>query len=207
MKKIWIIARKELLSNLMTLKFAVGILLCLILVLLFTYVLMEDYQQELYMYTKSVSKNKDEMGQIRVYRNLKPIAYKPPQVLSIFSQGLEKHLGSSVLISLREMPVLRSAYTTSNPLLSVFPLLDFSLIFKVVMTILALLLAYNAISGEKEDGTLSLMLSNSVPRYRILLGKFLGGLLSLTAAISIGFLAGMILLQSSSMVSLTSSIS
>ena len=58
---IWKIAKKELLSNLLTLRFSVGTVLFLILAALFTYVLLGDYGQKLEGYNSLVSKNADEL--------------------------------------------------------------------------------------------------------------------------------------------------
>ncbi len=78
-----------------------------------------------------------------------------------------------------------------------------TLIFKLVMSVLAILVIYDAISGEKEDQTLKLMLSNSVPRHHILLGKFIGGMITLAIPIAVGFLIASLILELSPAVGLT----
>jgi ABC-type transport system involved in multi-copper enzyme maturation permease subunit len=85
----------------------------------------------------------------------------------------------------------------------VFPVLDVVLIFKLVISVLAILLAYDAISGEKEDATLKLTLSNSVPRHQVLFGKFIGGMITLAIPIAIGFLMISLILELSPTVELT----
>lgn len=47
---------------------------------------------------------------------------------------------------------------------------------KAVLSLIALLFAYDAVAGEKERGTLKLMLSCSVSRGQVVAGKMLGGL-------------------------------
>ncbi|MCK4417147.1 MAG: ABC transporter permease subunit [Candidatus Latescibacteria bacterium] len=202
---IWRIAKKELLLNLMTFKFAVGTVLCVVLMAVFTYVLLGDYQQRLESYNKAVAKNADELRQVRVYKNIKPTIYRPPEVLSIFSEGVEKQLGNSVKIELSSVPEISAGYAEDNPLLSIFPSLDVLLIFKIVLSVLALLLAYDIVSGEKEQGTLRLMLSGTVPRHQVLLGKLVAGLLILAIPITMAFIVGLLILQLSPMVSLTGS--
>ena len=54
-----------------------------------------------------------------------------------------------------------------------FLTVDVVFIFKIVLSALAILFAYNTISGEREDGTLKLVLSNAIPRDTIVLGKYL----------------------------------
>lgn len=53
--------------------------------------------------------------------------------------------------------------------------------------LIALLLSYNSVVGEEERGTLLLLLTYPVPRSVIVLGKFIGQLIILTAAILIGY--------------------
>lgn len=200
---IWKIAKKELLSNLLTLRFAVGTVLFLALAVLFTCVLLGDYRQKLEDYDGLVSKNSDELRGLMTYQNLRPTIYKPPEILAIFSKGVEENMGNSTRISIGEVPELTSGVTAKNPLLSVFPVLDMVLIFKLVISVLAILLAYDAISGEKEDATLKLTLSNSVPRHQVLFGKFIGGMITLAIPIAIGFLMTSLILELSPAVELT----
>jgi ABC-type transport system involved in multi-copper enzyme maturation permease subunit len=200
---IWKIARKELLSNLLTLRFAVGTVLFLALAVLFTYVLLSDYRQKLSDHDGLVSKNSDELRGLITYQNLKPTIYKPPEILAIFSKGVAESMGNSTRITIGEVPELTSAATAKNPLLSVFPVLDAVLIFKLVISVLAILLAYDAVSGEKEDGTLKLTLSNSVPRHQVLFGKFIGGMTTLAIPIAIGFLMTSLIMELSPTVELT----
>jgi ABC-type transport system involved in multi-copper enzyme maturation permease subunit len=200
---IWNIAKKELLSNLMTLRFFVGAVLFLVMSVLFTYVLLSDYRTKLESYNGYASRNNDELKKLMTYQNLKPIIYKPPEILSIFSKGVEENTGDSAQISIGEVPETTSTAASKNPLLSVFPVLDVTLVFKLVISVLALLLAYDSISGEKEDGTLKLMLANSVPRHQVLLGKLVGGMITLAISIAVGFLMISLILEFSPTVEMT----
>ena len=88
-------------------------------------------------------------------------------------------MGNSARVSVGEVPEIKSAITSKNPLLSVFPVLDIALTFKLVISVLAILVIYDTMSGEREDGTLRLIMSNSIPRYQVLFGKFMGGMITL----------------------------
>lgn len=200
---IWKVAKRELLSNLLTLRFAVGTVLFVVLAVLFTYVLLGDYRQKLENYNGLVSRNSDDFKKLMTYKNLKPTIYKSPEILTIFSKGIAENMANSTRISIGEVPKLTSAAASKNPLLSVFPVLDIVLIFKLVMSVLAILLAYDAISGEKEDGTLKLTLSNSVPRHQVLFGKLMGGMITLAIPMAIGFLIISLMLELSPTVELT----
>ncbi len=199
---IWKIAKKEFLLNLMTFKFAVGTIVCVVLTAVFMPILAKDYQRRLEDYNKNVAANEAELRKVKVYKNITPTAYRPPDVLSVFGEGLEKQLGQSARIELGGVSEISATSTGGNPFLSIFPTLDVTLILKVVMSILALLVAYNTISGEREQGTLKLTLSGMVARYQVLLGKLLAGLVTLIIPVTSAFIVGLLILQYFPMVSL-----
>ncbi|MCF7521845.1 ABC transporter permease [Neisseria sp. ZJ106] len=63
-----------------------------------------------------------------------------------------------------------------------------------LIPLIAMLLAYDALIGEIERGTMALLLSYPISRHQILAGKFLGHLIILTLATTLGYgLAGITL--------------
>lgn len=202
---IWKIAKKEILMNLMTFKFAVGTIVCVVLTAVFVPILAKDYQQRLKNYNTNVAANEEELGKVKVYMTIKPTAYRPPNVLSVFSEGLDKKLGQSAKIEPGGVPEINTASAVGNPFLSAFPTLDVMLVLRVVMSVLAILIAYDTISGEREQGTLKLILSCTMARYQVLLGKLLAGLVTLIVPVTSAFIVGLIILQFFPMVSLAGS--
>jgi Cu-processing system permease protein len=61
-----------------------------------------------------------------------------------------------------------------------------------LVPLIALILGYDAIVGEKERGSLELLLSMPITRFEILLGKFVGLSAALSISTVIGFGAGML---------------
>lgn len=202
---IWKIAKKEFLLNLMTFKFAVGTIVCVVLTAVFMPILAKDYQQKLKTYNGNVARNKAELRKVKVYKNIIPTIYRPPSMLSAFSEGLEKRVGNSATIEMDKVPEISAAAARGNPYLSIFSVFDASLIFKIVISVLALLVAYDTVSGERERGTLKLMLSGTTRRYEVLLAKLLAGLLILVVPVTIIFVIGLIILLSFPLVDLTGS--
>ncbi|MHC4435799.1 MAG: ABC transporter permease subunit [Planctomycetota bacterium] len=200
---IWKIAKKEFLLNLMTFKFAAGTILSIVLICIFVPILAMAYEERLKVYNENVAYNEAELRKVTVYKNITPTIYRSPSVLAVFSEGLEKQLGNSATIRYDEVPEITGA--AANHYLSIFSIFDASLIFKIVISVLALLVAYDAISGERERGTLRLTLSNTAARYQVLLGKLLAGLMVLVVPITISFILGLVILLSFSMVDLTGS--
>ena len=82
----------------------------------------------------------------------------------------------------------------SNPVPALIARLDFVTIVTIIMSLMAILFSYNAISGEREGGLLRQILGAGVSRRLLLIGKFLGGLVSLLVPFTISVLAGMLFL-------------
>lgn len=202
---VWKIAKKEFLLNVMTFKFAVGTILCVILISVFVPVLAKDYQQRLKAYNANVADNEAELRKVMVYENIMPTVYRPPNVLSVFSEGVEKRLGTSAKIWHLGVPEISATSDEVNPYMSMFPALDVSLVLRIVFSALALLVAYNVISGEREQGTLKLILSGTIPRHQVLLGKLLAGLMILIVPVTVVFILALLHLLSFPMIELTTS--
>jgi len=199
---VWTIAKKEILLNVMMFKFAVGTILCVVLISVFVPVLAKDYQQQLKNYNANVVANEAELRKVMVYKNILPTVYRPPNVLSAFSEGVEKRLGTSAKIWNMGVPEISATSDEVNPYMSMFPALDVSLVLRIVFSALALLVAYNVISGEREQGTLKLILSGTVARYQVLLGKLLAGLMILIVPVTVVFILALLLLLSFPMIEL-----
>ena len=202
---IWKIAKKEFLLNIITFKFAVGTIVCVVLTAVFVPILAKDYRQRVKTYHENVARNQAELRKVMVYMNIMPTIFRKPSVMSVFSEGLEKRIAESVTIELDKVPEMKAAAAQGNPYQVIFSVFDTLLIFKIVIGVLALLLAYDAVSGERERGTLKLMLSGSTRRYEVLLAKLAAGLLVLVVPVTIVFVLGLIILMSFPLIDLTAS--
>ena len=94
---IWIVAARETLENLMSLKFLFGTVLCLVLVVISTVVSMRDYQSRLDEYDSAIAEFNEKPDP------LGSSIYRKPEVLSIFACGFEKRFGN--VTGLNRMPV------------------------------------------------------------------------------------------------------
>ena len=114
---------------------------------------------------------------------------RAPQPLGIFVQGLDENLPSQVNTSLTNSRKIDENFYR-NPLFSLFATPDYGYIVNIVVSLLSLLFVFDTICGEKERGTLKLLLANSVPRDLVLLSKWIGGYLSLAIPFLVALLAG-----------------
>lgn len=191
---VWSITRKEFHDNLLTFRFAFGTLMLVLLVLAITLASVKNYKDLDREYMFSVNKSETELKENRVYSTIEYDAIKPPEILSILNVGATNRLGNSVLISRGEVPFLTKKYTQENPLLNIFSSLDLALVYKIVVSLLAMLFAFNAISGEKENGTLRLLLSQKISRIKLISGKYFGNILTLTVSFLISMCVAFIVI-------------
>ena len=199
---LWTIAKREFLSHLQTFRFGAGLVLCIGLVSLSTFVLTKDYERRLEAYNIDVQKHKDELKNIHVWSALQPRIDRRPEVLSIFNRGVERRFGTTVRIYWGEVPTYAAEETKQNPYMAVFPTLDLVTVVAVVLSLLAILFAYDAVVGEKAMGTLRLVLSNPVPRDKVLLGKYIAGIACLSIPLLLSFVTALIVMELSPTVSL-----
>lgn len=186
---------REFLSNIITFRFLLGLLVCVSLVGTNTYVLLRNYEAQLQSYHQAIQTHTTELHNIEVLSDLsyrhRPKVDKMPRLTSILSQGVSERLGNSVEVSYNLAPVRATPYDADNPYLAMFRRIDLALVVQIVLSLLAFLFAYDAIAGEREDGTLSLTLSNAISRNTLLIGKYLGGMLSLSVPLLISLLVGL----------------
>ena len=201
---IWKIAKKEFLLNLVSARFIIGFLLCLFLIPFTVTVNIDDYDSRMRVYR--VDKANAE-NYVRVYSQLRPEVVKRPEPLSIFCRGISGNVGNRVKIWLGDKPLFATgkAAIRDNPLLNSFFSIDFVGIIAIVMSLLALIFAYDACTREKEDGTLKLQLSNSLSRYKILLGKVLGVYLTILPIVLFCYILSFILILNSPNISFSAS--
>ena len=191
------IIKKEILDNITSPKFVFTFLLCAILILLSVYTGVANYRAEKKEYTASLALNKKNMESQPNYSSLAGIGVKvskPPQVLGTVVTGIEEAVGRVAPVNVAYDPNLVESKYSSNPVFAVFGALDLMFIVKIVLSLFAILFTYDAIVGEKEKGTLKLALSNDVPRDRLILGKAIGGYISLLLPLLIPLVLSLLIL-------------
>ena len=94
-------------------------------------------------------------------------------------------------------------YSTYNQYFRSFVALDWANIIMYFISFICLCFAYDAFSGEKQQGTLKLMLASSVPRWKILLGKLFALWCILLAPVVVGVLIHLLILQLSASTALS----
>lgn len=209
---LWTIVRREITANILSFRFLMGLLIYFSLIVTNLFVLTRGYEDKLQSYQTALRENEDQIGQVKKYSEFGQIGQtrrlkcnRKPKLLSIFNEGVDRRKGNSVAVAHGSVPAVAEQHGSDNPYLNIFSSIDFTVICQVVMSLLALLFSYDAISREKEAGTLRLALSCAVPRPTLLLGKYIAGMVSIALPLVASFVGGLLVIQFSPYVSFSSS--
>ena len=199
------VIRQELLNHLMSARFFAAVVITLLLVVANSIVLLEDYERRLARHSHQENIHRQKVQEAKTYSTLKLSIERPPNPLSLFSTGLDKRLGSTFEIYHGLVPMILdgSARSLDNAFLNLFSKIDLALIFQVVLSLMALLFAYDAIAGDWENGTLRLVISHPVRRGTVLLAKYIGAMVCLLIPVLMSLLLVMILLSTASSIQLS----
>ena len=161
------LVKKEILAHILSFRFVVSTFLLLIVIPATTFILTNDYLRRV----DDASLRRAEIETyMRNYAHFNRIGgILQPEEAPIPFHALIRGLSADA--NLGEFD--------NDPLPVMFPLIDLVFIVTIVMSLTALIFAYDAVSGEKEDGTLKLMLANALARPGIILAKIAGGGLTL----------------------------
>ena len=196
---------RELLDNLMTFRFAAAVFITLLLVVANTVVLIKDYERRLASYNSEVERSQHYLEEGKTYSVAQMTIDRPPNPLSVFNAGLDKRLGNEIWMHYGYVPTLWDAdrHVSENPFMNILSSIDIVFIFKGVLSLLALIFAYNTLAGEYESGTLRLVLTHSVSRGYILLAKYISAMVCLLVPLLMSLILAMILLTTSASFSLS----
>ena len=199
---LWTIVRKELLSNLVSFRFVLIFLLCCTLILVSAYTMRDKYNDRVAEYSAAVKMHRQELTETEGQQAINQLVLsgykldKPPTPLSVIVEGMEGAAGKFATVSVFSTPSLDGG-AGSDPVFAYFGTLDVMYVVRVVLSLVAILLTYDTISGEREEGTLKLALSNSVPRHAILLSKFIGSYVTLLLPFLVPVLIALLILTTS----------
>ena len=223
---IWHLTKRELYDHLNSLRFAFTAVLLLILMIVNAIGYLGEYKAQSVAYQKKVSTSLDKMRSnadslYNLLREGPGVLYKQPSSLSFCTSSSEAFIpesaqgvpnGWSITTSegyLTVGSIWRMKYPQSNPTLwDIMPdytNIDWGDIISIVLSLVAILFTFDAISAEQERGTLRLTLSNSISRGTVLISKFLAALIAISIPFLIAALINLFLLYTSGSIVLGSS--
>ena len=222
---IWHITKREIYDNLNSLRFALTTVLLLALMVTNAVKHLREHPKRVQRYQDAVTESLNHLTD-RADDSLYTLAqygpgnfYKKPSSLHFCANGGEPILPDTIKVE--EPPVFATDSENNVLLEGVWSLsypdanlqnknvgpdvsqVDWAFIIGYVLSLIAVLFTFDAFSGEHERGTLRLMLANSIPRHSILIGKFLGALLSISIPFILAVLVNLLLISTANTVHLT----
>lgn len=174
-----LIARKDFLLNIRSVRFLICMTLCLLFVPFSIITGTDNYLRQVKMYNKFEYKIDTLLSQRHVWSEVRPITLKKPETLSIFSQGINNNIGMINKIYINDYPTFPAISQGTpgyynNSLLNAFSFTDLTGILGIILSLMAFAFAYNTFTQEKEDGMLRMIFSEPVHRSSFIIGKLLG---------------------------------
>jgi ABC-type transport system involved in multi-copper enzyme maturation permease subunit len=186
-----LVIEKELRDILTSTKFTVSFGACAALILLAFFMGAAGYKADVARYDAARRENLKQMEGLTdwiMVRNNR--IFLPPRPLASLVAGVSNDIGRTTEVHGRgELPQDDTRYG-EEPVFAMFRFLDLEFIFQTVLSLFAILFAYDAISGEKERGTMRLSFANPLPRHTFLAGKLIGSFIALAVPLLVPILIG-----------------
>lgn len=196
--------KKEITAAILDLRFLVATLLLVVLIPLGMYVSRKDYERRLADYQTKHQEYRQRHGK-GVEPNTEAQAFRPPSVMSIFTSGVDPFMPDKIVTARSGLFRIAKELSADNPHSLLAGKVDFLFNVVFIVSLAALIFTFNSFSGERERGTLRLMIANSIPRSRILLAKVVGNYVALLIPFVISVLIALLILDASPDVSILSS--
>ncbi len=193
---IWHIVTRELLDHLTSLRFALTTFIFVALMVTNAVVHLQTHPERVRKYSEKVSASRAELkARTELYALLQKgpgKLYKRPSSLAFIADGGDALLpDESVSGGFWRLYGLAYIWSMGVPRLNMETLsnhrptatvIDWVFIITYLLSFIPLLFTFDALSGERERGTLRLCLANSISRSALLVGKFLGSLITVLIA-------------------------
>lgn len=200
------LVKKEILENLLSIRFIAGLAFVLVLFTSTTLIYCRKYESriEYVRYTHRLQEDAIAAsalaGSESLYSTRIALA-KGVRLTSFFASGDENRYPQAATTSAAVIP--RSGFFSGldvnaqqlNYKLERYQDYDLAYIVGVVLSFLCLVLSYDAISRDREQGTLRQQLANSVPRTTIMLSKYTAVMVILFVAVFLGSMCSAVILQ------------
>ena len=186
---------KELREIIGSTKFAVSFGVCSGLILLAFFMGARNYQASMAQYQAATAENLRQLEGLTDWLSVRDYRiFLPPQPLAALVSGISNDIGRTVEINGRGDLDAHDSRYGDEPIYAIFRFLDLEFVFQIVLSLFAIVFAYDSINGEKERGTLRLTFANAVPKATYILGKLIGSYLALAVPLLIPLILGSLLL-------------
>ena len=180
--------KKDLYKNLQETKIQALAITVLCLTLIVSVLGTYEYKSKYERYITEKTANIEQLYQNKIYGTIHPKAIKAPTPLSIICKGVEQDFGNSYTFDLLTIPYFASKIYESNSYIEGFINLDLTVVFIWLFSIISILIAYDSVVKERENGTLKLMFVSQLSKTKFFFSKIISSFLSIAIIIFISIL-------------------
>jgi len=185
--------KKEILNNFLNLRILICYLIIFILIVVSVVIKGIQFEHKMDLYNEnsaqfvtdleSKTENKWWIYNVQI----------PPRPISIFFEGFTREITLPFIVEVSPMEPF-GEFNYENPIFKIYKVYDFIFIIAFILSLLALFISYDSVSGERESGVLKLILSHKVSKGIYILAKLIGGYLSLMIPTIIALLTGILVM-------------
>lgn len=187
------LVQKELRAVILSPKFVATFAVLSVLLLLSVYIGIQEYQEGVTQYEAATKISEQRILEQTSWHSIYDKSYRAVDPMQVFVSGLGYDIGRWSEVSADNSIKLRNSAYSDDPVFAVFRVVDFAFIVQVVFALFAILFTYDAINGEREQGTLRMVFANAVPRAQYLVAKCVGSWLGLVVPVCIPILLSLLL--------------
>ncbi|MBI5471761.1 MAG: ABC transporter permease subunit [Ignavibacteriae bacterium] len=184
---------KELKNIIVSPKFSATFAVTSLLLLLSVYVGINEYQATTRQYEAATGLVDQRLRETRSWARLSNRVYRVPNPMHVFVAGVNNDIGRTSIIDPTEQVKLTNSTYNDEPIYAAFRFIDFTFIVTIIFSLFAILFTYDAVNGERENGTLQLTFANALPRVHFIAGKFVGLWLGLIVPLLIPIVLSVVL--------------
>ncbi len=210
---VWHILKRELFDHINSLRFALTTFIMIVLMVTNAIVHLQKHADQIQGYSKNVTASTNKLkARNRLYTLVQRgpgELYKRPSALAFIADGGDAFLPrlvadddswtASDVNSIATLGYPETRQKSKNLRPPGVPL-DWVFIITYLFSFIAILFSFDALSGERERGTLRLCLANPISRLLIVVSKFLGILTALVLLFTFAFLLNITILSTSPLI-------
>lgn len=173
------IIKKEELENILSMRFILGFLVCNLLFALGSFIFVNEFNDQLHVAQKKLAELDQEYEEWKVYSEVQPTVIRAPSPINVFGNYRDRSGISPIRIQRTKIPVFPEDIEEGFEMLDRNTLLNFPSIAGLFISLLAIIFTFDSVSGEKQRGSLRLILSCPISRTSVITGKVVGAIFSI----------------------------
>ncbi|MDR2041887.1 MAG: ABC transporter permease subunit [Tannerella sp.] len=191
----------ELQKSIYNYRFLFCFLICLIFIPLSTHISVVEYKREL----SDCEMNREQYNkQARPSGTFRAVGFRDPSAWSFLSGGIDRIIPQKAIVT-KDGIEYRSkvADNRGSYIVSLLGRLDFHFVVLYIVSLLVIILSFDMVAGEKENGTLALVMANPLSRLKVLIAKGLSLFIMVAISILTASLLSLILIYQSQLIPLS----